>query len=134
MIGETQVRAALNGIIDPCSVAAGCAAGLDDMGLVRRVELAALPHGMHVTVTVAVTEYGCLMGAPFASEAYRTLSALPGVASVDVKLDDQFDWDPLDMSESYRDRLVHHRRIRGGVIPIRPLPGTSPCSGKAGAT
>lgn len=125
MTSEVEIRNVLNQIIDPCSVAAGCAAGLTDMGLIRRVELLQLADGAHLSVTIAVTEYGCLMGAPFASEAYRLLEALPGISNVEVKLDDRFDWDTLDMSDAYRERLVHHRQIRSGVIPIRPLPFTT---------
>jgi metal-sulfur cluster biosynthetic enzyme len=119
MISEHEIRTALNSIIDPCSVAAGCAAGLDDMGLVRRVALHDTADGAHVEVVIAVTEYGCLMGAPFATEAYKALSALDGVAQVNVLLDERFDWEPEDMSDAYRLRLHRHRTGRHGVIPIR---------------
>lgn len=121
MTHEQQVRAALNRVIDPCSVAAGCAAGLDDMGLVRSVSVRDTDAGAAIEVVIAVTEYGCLMGAPFASEAFKALSALPGVAQIDVRLDERFDWEPEDMSEDYRARLQRHRAGRHGVIPIRPV-------------
>jgi metal-sulfur cluster biosynthetic enzyme len=99
---EAGVRAALNTVVDPCSVAAGSPAGLDDMGLVRRVEV----DGADVRVVIGVTEYGCVMGAPFAIEAYRLLEGLDGVGRVDVELDDAFDWLPDDMSPAYRARLA----------------------------
>ncbi|QBR03655.1 metal-sulfur cluster assembly factor [Paraburkholderia pallida] len=118
---EKEIRAALNCVIDPCSVAAGCAAGLDDMGLVRKVSLRETEDGTHVEVVIAVTEYGCLMGAPFATEAYKALSVLPGITNVEVLLDSHFDWDPEDMSEAYQARLHQHRVGRNGVIPIRPI-------------
>lgn len=121
---EQEIRAALNRVIDPCSVAAGCTAGLDDMGLVREVALRETAAGTHVEVVIAVTEYGCLMGAPFATESYKALCDLPGVADVEVRLDSRFDWDPLDMSEAYRARLQRHREGRPGVIPIRPVRGS----------
>ncbi|SAL37067.1 hypothetical protein AWB69_03583 [Caballeronia udeis] len=121
MIEETDIRHALNQVIDPCSVAAGCAAGLDDMGLVRSVSLHDESGGTHVEVVIAVTEYGCLMGAPFATEAYKALCALPGVAHVDVLLDDRFDWVPEDMNHAYQARLHEHRSRRLGVIPVRVI-------------
>lgn len=121
MIAETDIRRALNQVIDPCSVAAGCAAGLDDMGLVRSVSLHDGSAGTHVEVIIAVTEYGCLMGAPFATEAYKALCALPGVAHVEVLLDDRFDWVPEDMTYAYQSRLHEHRSRRHGVIPLRVI-------------
>ena len=128
---EKEIRAALNCVIDPCSVAAGCAAGLDDMGLVRQVSLRETEAGTHVEVVIAVTEYGCLMGAPFATEAYKTLSDIPGIANVEVRLDSQFDWDPEDMSADYQAKLHRHRQGRSGVIPIRPISAGSCASGHA---
>jgi metal-sulfur cluster biosynthetic enzyme len=119
MISEAEVRAVLNRIIDPCSRAAGCPAGLDEMGLVRAVDLTPSESGTHVRVVIAVTEYGCLMGAPFAMEARQRLSALGSIASVCVELDDRFDWDLDDLSPTYRERLARHRRMRGiGVAVI----------------
>ena len=118
MIAERDVRDALNGIIDPCSSAAGCPGGLDDMGLVRAVEITQVEAGAVLRVVIGVTEYGCLMGAPFAAEAYKRLEALPGVAAVTVELDQAFDWDRDDMSAAYRERLSQHRRRRGLGIPV----------------
>ncbi|MFM0277746.1 hypothetical protein P0D75_06955 [Paraburkholderia sediminicola] len=122
MITEREIRQALNNIIDPCSVAAGCPAGLDDMGLVRHVSLVESAQGVDVEVVIAITEYGCLMGAPFATEAFKTLSATPGIAGVEVKLDDRFDWEPEDMTPGYRARLQQHRAIRPRMIPVYPMP------------
>ena len=121
MITETEVREALNRIVDPCSVVAGCPAGLNDMGLVRNVSLIDSQQGQHVEVIIAITEYGCLMGAPFATEAFKTLSAMPGIAGVEVRLDDKFDWEPEDMTDDYRARLQHQRSIRPRIIPVYPV-------------
>src|SRR5258706_11330333 len=108
---ERCVRALLNTIVDPCSRAAGCVAGLDDMGLVRAVEISREANGLSIRVVIGVTEYGCLMGAPFAVEANKRLGELrsEGVSIV-VDLDDKFDWERDDMSAEYRSRLAEHRR------------------------
>jgi metal-sulfur cluster biosynthetic enzyme len=119
MITESAVRAELNTIIDPCSATAGCPAGLDEMGLVRAVEIRDSAAGAEVRVVIGVTEFGCLMSVPFATEAYKRLYALPGVSVVTVELDGAFDWDPADMSREYQQRLHAHRaRRRQLEIPV----------------
>jgi metal-sulfur cluster biosynthetic enzyme len=123
MISAAAVRALLNEIIDPCSAAAGCPAGLDEMGLVRAVEMRETASGTDIRVVIGVTEYGCLMGAPFANEAYKRLQALPGAASITVELDGEFDWDRDDMRADYRERLKRHRIGRGLLrIPVVVMP------------
>ena len=102
---EAEVRSALNAIVDPCSRAAGTPAGLEEMGLVRQVEISA-EGDIAVRVVIGVTEYGCLMGAPFAMDAYRILEALVGIGRVQVDLDSRFDWVPEDMSAAYRTQLT----------------------------
>lgn len=122
MITEAEIRSALNSIVDPCSAAAGVPAGLQDMGLIREVTVAP-GHGaaVHIKVVIAVTEYGCLMGAPFAQSAYERLSALQEEAQVEVELDHRFDWHTSDMDPAYRARLDSFRAgHRGKTIPIRP--------------
>jgi metal-sulfur cluster biosynthetic enzyme len=112
MISEAQVRATLNAIVDPCSRSAGCAAGLDEMGLIRQVHITARAGLTDVRVVIGVTEYGCLMGAPFADEAWHLLQALEGVGDIQVELDKEFNWDLDDMRGDYRERLAAHRRQR----------------------
>jgi metal-sulfur cluster biosynthetic enzyme len=119
MITESAVRAALNAIIDPCSRTAGCPAGLDEMGLVRVVEIRDAASGADVRVVIGVTEFGCLMSVPFATEAYKRLYALPGIGAVTVEMDSAFDWDVNDMSRDYQQRLEAHRARRRQIkIPI----------------
>lgn len=119
-----DIRTCLNSIVDPCSVAAGAPAGLIDMGLVRSIRHSQGRHGEKVEVVIAVTEYGCLLGASFAQSAYERLSSLPGVEHVDVRLDDRFDWSPADMTPEYSARLDEHRsRARAQTAPLHFHPG-----------
>jgi metal-sulfur cluster biosynthetic enzyme len=136
MITEATVRAALNAIVDPCSSAAGCPAGLDEMGLVRAVEVLNSATGADVWVVIGVTEFGCLMGAPFATAAYQHLYALPGVKTVSVELDQAFEWDLSDMSRDYRQRLQDHRARRRQIeVPIVVSRSTpSSCTNAPGTT
>jgi metal-sulfur cluster biosynthetic enzyme len=118
-VAEVHVRDVLNRIHDPCSCAAGMPAGLVDMGLVRHVEVTDAGDGARVHVTLRVTEPGCMMGAPFASEAAKRLGALPGVAAVEVSLDHVADWTPEDMTPEYRRRLEDHRaERRARLLPM----------------
>jgi metal-sulfur cluster biosynthetic enzyme len=119
MIDESSVRAVLNTVVDPCSVVAGVAAGIDEMGLVRHLEVLEGPDGAIIRVTIGVTEPGCLMGVPFAKEAQKRLQALPGVTSVEVTLDHALDWTPEDMSPEYQARLGAFRAARRAALGIR---------------
>lgn len=119
MIDEAAVRATLNTILDPCSVTARTPAGIEEMGLIRRLELIECAGGTLVRLAIGVTEPGCVMGFPFAREAKQRLAALPGVASVEVLLDHAHDWMPADMSPVYRARLAADRAQRQRATGIR---------------
>lgn len=110
-----QVRAVLNGIVDPCSAAAGAPAGLDDMGLVREVGVETGSAGTVVRVTLALTEPTCLMGIPFMATARERLKALPGVSHAEVSMAPGFEWTPSELSPSYAARLERVRERRRGM-------------------
>lgn len=121
MVDENVVRRTLNAIVDPCSATAGAPAGLVDMGLVRSLEVRDGAEGATVKVEIGVTEPGCLMGFPFAREAEKLLSGLPGVVGVEVALDHAHDWKPEDMSPRYRKRLEDRRTVRRRtMLPQHP--------------
>lgn len=124
---EAAVRAALNEIHDPCSVAAGLPAGLEEMGLVRSLEVVPGERGAVVRLAIGVTEPGCVMGYPFAEEAERRVGALPGVERVEVDFDHAHDWEPADMAPGYRRRLESHRAARrratGDGVAVRSAEG-----------
>jgi metal-sulfur cluster biosynthetic enzyme len=120
VITASDIYSQLNAIVDPCSVAAGLPAGLLDMGLVREVDIVEDANGgARVSVVIAVTEYGCLMGAPFAQMACERLLQLPGVKDVDVKLDAKFDWSTADMDPKYQAALVEHRKHRRREVLVK---------------
>lgn len=116
VVDEALVRSALNEIIDPCSAAAGAPAGLDDMGLVRSVEISETASGIAVRVKIGVTEPGCFMIYPFAKEARKRLDEVDAIDVVEVDLDNGHDWMPTDMSERYRLQLAEKRAVRGAAL------------------
>jgi metal-sulfur cluster biosynthetic enzyme len=113
-----SIRATLNAIIDPCSVAAGCPAGLIDMGLVRSLELDGEPSCAHVSVTLAVTHPFCMMSAVFVNEARIRVGELVGVATCEVDLDASVVWTDDDMTPEYAARRRQSLIDRGIVIPV----------------
>jgi metal-sulfur cluster biosynthetic enzyme len=115
-----EVRARLEGIVDPCSVASGAPAGLVSMGLVRELTVEDRPEGAYVRVTLCITEPGCLMGALFKLTAERELAEVAGVTDVDVSLDHAYVWGPEDMTDSYRRRLAEVRARRAAHMKALP--------------
>ncbi|GKQ41942.1 metal-sulfur cluster assembly factor [Streptomyces sp. A012304] len=126
-VTETQVRAVLNEILDPCSITAGVPAGLDDMGLVSDVHVRDDgTGGQCVAVTVGVTEPSCVLIGSFAAEAQVRLTALTGVSAVDVRLTDDFDWTPDRLAPHYRQRLDEHRERKRRALPLLAVTRTGP--------
>ncbi|MBA4863120.1 DUF59 domain-containing protein [Streptomyces sp. PSKA54] len=123
-VTETQVRATLNEILDPCSITAGVPAGLDDMGLVSDIHVQDDgAGGQRIAVTVGVTEPSCVLIGSFANEAQVRLTALTGVSAVDVRLADDFDWTPDRLAPHYRQRLAEHREEKRRSLPLLAVTG-----------
>jgi metal-sulfur cluster biosynthetic enzyme len=108
-MNEQTVRAALDEIIDPCSLVAGAPAGIVALGLVRFLAVTDTAEGARVEARIGVTEPGCMMGPSFVVRARERLEALPGVAAVEVGLDHASDWDPGDIDPAYASRLAKVR-------------------------
>src|SRR5689334_14546429 len=92
---EGEIRERLNDIQDPCSVAAGTAIGLGDMGLVEGVAVS--PDG-DVRINLRLTSPTCNMLGFMAEEANARVRGLAGVRSVEVVSDQGLDWTPSLMS------------------------------------
>jgi metal-sulfur cluster biosynthetic enzyme len=86
---DAAVAAALEDVVDPCSVAQGTPLSLPAMGLVRRWTL---DDGGRLVLDVAVTAPGCGYLGVFADAAARALAPLPGVREVTVRLDAALVW------------------------------------------
>ncbi len=86
---DAAVAAALEEVVDPCSLAQGTPLSLPAMGLVRRW---ALTGDGELVLDVAVTAPGCGYLGLFADAAARALAGLPGVREVTVRLDAAVVW------------------------------------------
>ena len=100
MSRRADVLAALDGIVDPCSVAAGTPAGLAEMGIVDAVAI----DGDAVSVRLLPTFAGCLFAGLFAEQAEQRVGALPWCRRVDVELAGDRIWTEARMSPALRAR------------------------------
>ncbi len=87
---ESDIRAILDEIKDPCSVAASVPMGLDEMGIVKSVNIAGCGH---VEIELRLTSPVCEMIGYMRNEAITKIGALQGVTGVSVCHDSGLDWD-----------------------------------------
>jgi metal-sulfur cluster biosynthetic enzyme len=90
MTTERDIRATLDDIKDPCSVAASIPMGLDEMGIVKSVAIA---DSGQVDIGLRLTSPVCEMIGYMRKEAIARIGALPGVTGVSVSHDSGLDWD-----------------------------------------
>lgn len=110
------VVAALDRVPDPCSVASGAPLGLGAMGLVRSCEV----DGDAVRVAIGVTGPGCTFAGLLLQHAAEAVRAVPGVRTVDVRLDTDFVWDPAALSGAARQSLADRRARTLELAVVRP--------------
>ena len=115
-----EVRALLDGIEDPCSVAHGVPMGLDEMGLIAAVSI----DGGAVTVSMRLTSPCCLMVGHFSEETRVRVGDLPWVTSVELVHDTGYDWDPSMIAPAAEQR----RQLALGVVPPEKSPARPPVS------
>lgn len=90
MPAERDIRAILDEIKDPCSVAASIPMGLDEMGIVKSVNIAG---SGQVEIGLRLTSPVCEMIGFMRKEAIAKIGALPGVTGVSVSHDSGLDWE-----------------------------------------
>jgi metal-sulfur cluster biosynthetic enzyme len=108
-----EVTAALNDIVDPCSIATGVPIGLLDMGILKDVCI----NGNDIAVTLRLTSPICWQASNIMEAIERKIGAITG-GVVKCAIDGNAEWMPDMMSAGSRRRL----RL------VRPLakPATSP--------
>ena len=89
-VDEAIIRRVLDDIKDPCSVAAAVPMGLDEMGIIKSVAIAA---DGQVAIELRLTSPFCEMLAFMRNETLAKVGQLPGVTGVTVCNDSGFDWD-----------------------------------------
>jgi len=93
MVGlDERVSAALAGVYDPCSIAAGRPTSLIDMGLTTGWTFDAGT----LRVTFCVTFAGCTMAPHFTEAARVELAKIAGVERVETIVDTSYIWQPMN--------------------------------------
>lgn len=108
-----RVRAAVNEVLDPCSVGRGVPAGLFDMGMVEQLEVRsgdAGPPG--VEMKLRLTSPGCTFQLYFERELRERLDGL-GIPEdrVGIEWSKRFDWSDENMSAELQSRLRRKREL-----------------------
>lgn len=112
-----RVNAALDTVMDPCSVATRHPLSIVELGLV--VDVGADPDG-RVRVQLRPTSQSCTLIPSIMQAVEERVSELDGVSAVDVSLARDAVWSPDLMTEGGRRRLEAARertRLRLGIRP-----------------
>lgn len=102
-----RIRRVLDDIKDPCSVAQSIPTGLDEMGIVKSVQVS---DAGCVEIELRLTSPFCEMLPFMQGEARRCVGELEGVTEVRVSHDAGLDWDHDLMSPAAQAR--RQRRLR----------------------
>ena len=104
------IRRTADTIHDPCGMATGVRLGLNEMGLLRRVETEPDADGWSVRVQLRLTSPGCLYFFAFKDNLEERLTAHPQISRVVVEWDPSLDWTPEDLSPAAQSKLAERRR------------------------
>ncbi|MFS0737151.1 iron-sulfur cluster assembly protein [Sphingomonas sp. 1P06PA] len=99
------IRRVLDEIHDPCSLAGGVPLGLDEMGLIDRIDIS---DDGAIEIRLRLTAPFCHMIGYFKTEATQRVMALPGVTAVALIADNGLDWAPERMSEAAQAKRAAH--------------------------
>jgi metal-sulfur cluster biosynthetic enzyme len=106
MRDTTAIQAALDQVVDPCSIATGLPISLTDMGMVMGV---ALNEDGVAHVELRLTSPVCWQAANIIAQVEQVVSRVPGVGRVICTVDPASEWTPDMMAAGPRAEL---RRLR----------------------
>ncbi|MCB1486531.1 MAG: DUF59 domain-containing protein [Bauldia sp.] len=110
------VIAALDEVIDPCSVGAGAPLTVNEMGLIKDVRIS--PEGK-VAILLRLSSPGCLMGGYyFEPRIKECVGRVQGVTEVTLELGDPLSWTEDEITEEGRRKLALARRERQLRAPV----------------
>jgi len=124
------VRAALDEVLDPCSVGRGLDAGIVDMGLLVALEVdldAGSPAAGRVAIELRLTSPACTFQLYFDRTIRERLGRLDFVdpARVTIAWSDRFDWSDSEMSQQVIDRMRERIQQRRDLAQRRTLAATA---------
>jgi metal-sulfur cluster biosynthetic enzyme len=111
------VSAALEDVVDPCSISAGAPLSIIDMGMV--LDLAVDASGA-VSICIRPTSAMCTMIAGIMKGVEERVASVDGVTSVHVALKSDSVWTEADLSANGR-RILEARRSRSrSEVQVKP--------------
>jgi metal-sulfur cluster biosynthetic enzyme len=116
MASRQEIYAALATVYDTCSLFNGTRLNIVEMGLVHDVE----QEGSSIRVRLLLTDPMCLYLFEMRSQIIDSLSALPGVETVEVEPVAGKLWWPERMAPEARGRLEALRRERFEKLGVTP--------------
>lgn len=111
---EERVRAAIDEVKDPCSLAQAVPIGISEMGMVTDVRLGDPGDDgrRDLHLVLRVTAPGC-MYVPFMDSSIRAaVGELDEVGEIAIEWDPDADWRPADIAGPARRRIQEARRAR----------------------
>lgn len=104
------VRQAADTVHDPCGMAVGVRIGLDEMGLLRRIEAEKDDRSCwSVRADLRLTGPGCQYFFAFKANLEELLMAHPQISHAVVEWDPSLDWSPENLSRAARSKLEKRR-------------------------
>jgi metal-sulfur cluster biosynthetic enzyme len=101
-----EIRAALEQVCDPCSIAANAPLSILDMGLIQGWSV---DKEGNLRVRMCLTSPSCTMSPHIVKAAEGMLSSIRGVKSARVEVDPEVFWTPANMTGRGRE-ILHSRR------------------------
>jgi metal-sulfur cluster biosynthetic enzyme len=107
---EQRVRAALDEVVDPCSLGRSVPAGLVDMGMVCDVSVVGQDGAdLDVRIELRTTSPGCAFQMYFDEQVKARVALLDGIGRITIDWNADFDWTDDDMSAGLKERLRARR-------------------------
>jgi metal-sulfur cluster biosynthetic enzyme len=115
-----EVLRRLDQIQDPCSVAGGTPMGLDEMGLVKSVDVSA---DGDVEIDLRLTSPFCHMIGFMKKTAIEKASSIEGVRAVEVNGDTGLEWTPSMIAPAAEKRRRDRLEDASRRLPLQPQHG-----------
>jgi ring-1,2-phenylacetyl-CoA epoxidase subunit PaaD len=110
MVNRDEILSALRTVDDP-----EMPINIVDLGLVEKVDIQAQESGASVAIEILPTFVGCAALPVIESEIRRSVSALPGVSAVEVRISYSPAWTVDRITAAGRESLRRH----GVTVPVR---------------
>ena len=122
------IRAQANTVVDPCAISNGVTIGLQDMGLVKDVQLQSVAGrqgaGIQVHLEMRLTSPECMYAVYFERELRARLVGQHDIVALSFDWGSPFDWSPELMTTTARDALARRREQK--IALLRPVARQTP--------